>query len=79
MHLTSDEIAQQLHAIARMRIPFGKYKGRLLVDIPTAYYQWMSRQGFPDSELGRAMELVWHMKMDGSAQVLRGIAARDNC
>jgi len=72
----SGEQAAQLLQLANMRIPFGKYKGRLLVDIPTAYYQWLARQGVADSELGEALQLVYQMKMDGSAQVLRGIAQR---
>lgn len=72
--LQQGDPAHTLARLASMRIPFGKYKGRLLVDIPTAYYQWMAKQGFPENELGQAMLLMYHMKMDGSAQVLRGLA-----
>ena len=69
--MSNQAVAAELKKLASMRIPFGKYRGRLLLDIPTAYYQWMAKQGFPESELGQAMLVMYHMKMDGSAHVLR--------
>ena len=41
-----------LRELANMRMPFGKYKDRYLVDLPEAYLVWFGRQGFPQGLLG---------------------------
>ena len=51
--------------LAEARMPFGKYKGRRLVDLPEAYVVWFRNQGFPKGELGRMLEVVYTVKANG--------------
>ncbi|WP_303907720.1 DUF3820 family protein [Thiohalomonas denitrificans] len=56
---------QELLKLARYRMPFGKYKDRLLIDLPEPYVVWFSREGFPDGELGRLLHIVHEIKING--------------
>ncbi len=51
--------------VARMRMPFGKYAGWALVDLPEPYVVWFSKQGFPPGELGQMLGLVYEVKVNG--------------
>lgn len=55
----------QLLKVARTRMPFGRYAGRLLVDLPEPYVVWFSQQGFPRGELGQLLQLVYEIKVNG--------------
>ncbi len=41
-----------LHELAKMKMPFGKYKGKLLIDLPEPYVVWYNQKGFPSGKLG---------------------------
>ncbi|HPJ67039.1 MAG TPA: DUF3820 family protein [Desulfobacteraceae bacterium] len=51
--------------IAKSRMPFGKYRGRLLIDLPEPYVVWFSKKGFPEGELGRMLGIVYEVKVNG--------------
>jgi len=51
--------------LAKMRMPFGKYKGRLLIDLPEPYVVWFSRKGFPAGKLGEMLRTVYVIKVNG--------------
>ena len=51
--------------LARMRMPFGKYKGLLLVDLPEDYVLWFYNQGLPEGELGELMAQLYEIKVNG--------------
>lgn len=57
--------AQQLMELARMRMPFGKYAGRLLIDLPEPYVVWFSQKGFPRGKLGEMLRIVYEIKTNG--------------
>lgn len=59
-----------LHAI-NATMPFGKYQGRPLLNLPEPYLVWFSQQGFPDSKLGRQLALIYEVKLNGLEKVLR--------
>jgi uncharacterized protein (DUF3820 family) len=44
---------------------FGKYKGRLLIDLPRPCVIWFAKKGFPEGELGRMLEVLYEVKMNG--------------
>jgi hypothetical protein len=56
--------------IARWHMPFGKYKGQLLLDLPEAYLLWFVDRGFPQGELGRLMQLSLEIKINGVEDLL---------
>ena len=56
---------QQLLRLARYRMPFGKYAGRLLIDLPEPYVLWFAKQGFPKGELGNMLGLLYEIKVNG--------------
>lgn len=51
--------------LAKTRMPFGKYKGRLLIDLPEPYVIWFAKKGFPEGELGRMLNIVYEVKVNG--------------
>ena len=51
--------------LTTMKMPFGKYKGLRLVDLPEAYLVWFSRKGFPEGKLGRLLQTVYEIKLNG--------------
>lgn len=54
-----------LTKIIKTRMPFGKYKGRLLIDLPEPYLVWFAQKGFPSGELGMMMNTVYEIKLNG--------------
>ncbi len=46
-------------------MPFGKYQGRLLIDLPESYVLWFYDQGFPKGELGNLLGLLYEIKLNG--------------
>ena len=54
-----------LMKLARSRMPFGKYTGTLLVDLPEPYLVWLRQQGFPEGELGEMLQCVYEIKLNG--------------
>ncbi|MDY7114870.1 DUF3820 family protein [Halomonas sp. SSL-5] len=61
---------EDLLTLVRMRMPFGKYQGRLLADLPGPYLAWFAREGFPDSELGRLLALMHEIDHNGLGDLL---------
>jgi uncharacterized protein (DUF3820 family) len=51
--------------LAAMRMPFGKYKGRLLIDLPEPYVVWFANQGFPEGKLGSMLRTIYEIKVNG--------------
>ena len=56
---------QQLLGLASARMPFGKYAGRLLIDLPESYLVWFSQEGFPEGKLGNMLGIVYEIKVNG--------------
>ncbi|MBF0594133.1 MAG: DUF3820 family protein [Candidatus Omnitrophica bacterium] len=56
-----------------VRMPFGKYKGWLLIDLPETYLCWFSRKGFPDGSLGSMLKSVYEIKLNGLEELLAPI------
>ena len=56
---------QALRDLAEMRMPYGKYSGRLLIDLPEPYVVWLSRQGFPSGKLGEMLRAVYEITLNG--------------
>ena len=70
---------EQLQKLVETRMPFGKYEGRLLADLPGNYLNWFAREGFPRGELGRLLALMHEIDHNGLSALLdplrpRGVA-----
>lgn len=59
-----------LEKLVRMEMPYGKYKGRLLADLPGHYLNWFAREGFPRGELGRLLALMHEIDHNGLSALL---------
>jgi uncharacterized protein len=51
--------------LVQTRMPFGRYEGRLLIDLPEPYVIWFRQQGFPDGELGKMLAILYEIKANG--------------
>ena len=58
---------------ANSKMPFGKYKGTYLVDLPEHYIVWYNNKGFPSGKLGKMLGLVYELKLNGLEDILRKI------
>lgn len=68
---------QQLVKIANLRMPFGKYKDRVLLDLPEPYLVWFARKGFPEGEIGRLLRVLYEVKLNGLEDVLEPLRKPD--
>ena len=52
-------------ALMAARMPFGKYEGQRLIDLPEDYLVWFSGKGFPEGKLGKMMQAVYEIRLNG--------------
>jgi hypothetical protein len=57
--------------LANARMPFGRYAGSLLIDLPEAYVVWFSRAGYPKGEIGELLASLYAIKENGLEGLLR--------
>jgi uncharacterized protein (DUF3820 family) len=53
-----------------MQMPFGKYKGTLLCNLPISYLEWFARKGFPGGKLGILLNTIYEIKLNGLEELL---------
>lgn len=68
-----DDPQKQLIKLAHAKMPFGKYKGYHLIDIPEYYIVWYRNKGFPAGELGAQLALIYELKLNGLEEIVRTI------
>ncbi|MDO1529677.1 DUF3820 family protein [Fulvimonas sp. R45] len=68
--------AEDLKRLVSTHMPYGKYQGRLLADLPGAYLAWFARQGFPPGELGRLLALMLEIDHNGLKRLLEPLRPR---
>jgi uncharacterized protein (DUF3820 family) len=56
-----------------MKMPFGKYEGILLCDLPVSYLEWFQRKGFPKGKLGLLLGTIYEIKINGLTDLLTPI------
>jgi len=62
---------QALVELTTTRMPFGKYKGRFLCDLPEPYLVWFHQQGFPQGNLGMQLSAIFEIKVNGLEYLLK--------
>lgn len=65
--MTDPEILIQL---VSFRMPFGKYKGTLICDLPVSYLEWFQKEGFPAGKLGMMLATMYEIKINGLSYLL---------
>ncbi len=67
---------EDLELLVTRAMPYGKYKGRLIADLPGDYLNWFAREGFPKGEIGRLLELMQEIDHNGLAALLQPLRNR---
>ncbi|MBN2669557.1 MAG: DUF3820 family protein [Bacteroidales bacterium] len=67
---------EHLIELAYFKMPFGKYKGRYLSDIPEPYFVWFKQKGFPEGKTGRLIEEMYELKLNGLEHLMSDIRKR---
>lgn len=61
---------EMLLQLVTLKMPYGKYKGTLLCDLPVYYLEWFQRQGFPKGKLGMLLATIYEIKLNGLEKLL---------
>lgn len=67
---------RDLEMLVTRAMPFGKYKGRLIADLPGHYLNWFAREGFPPGEIGRLLALMQEIDHNGLSALLAPLRVR---
>lgn len=70
--------AHSLQQLVERTMPYGKYKGRRIADLPGNYLNWFAREGFPPGELGRLLALMHELDHNGLSSLLDPLRPRSN-
>lgn len=65
--------SQILIQLVTMPMPFGKYKGTLLCNLPVSYLEWFERKGFPEGRIGMLLHTAYEIKLNGLEYLLEPI------
>lgn len=68
--------SEDLQLLVSYTMPYGKYKGRLLADLPGQYLNWFAREGFPAGELGRLLALMQEIDHNGLSPLLEPLRTK---
>jgi uncharacterized protein (DUF3820 family) len=67
---------EDLQLLVTREMPYGKYKGRVIADLPGNYLAWFAREGFPKGELGRLLALMLEIDHNGLSALLQPLRAK---
>lgn len=67
---------EDLQLLLTREMPFGKYKGKLIADLPGHYLNWFAREGFPKSDIGRLLALMHEIDHNGLSSLLEPLRKR---
>ncbi|MBK7507292.1 MAG: DUF3820 family protein [Comamonadaceae bacterium] len=65
-----------LEKLVTREMPYGKYQGRVIADLPGNYLNWFAREGFPKGELGRLLALMHEIDHNGLSSLLEPLRRR---
>jgi uncharacterized protein (DUF3820 family) len=57
--------------LVKIRMPFGKYNGRILCDLPISYLEWFAAKGWPAGKLGQQLATIYEIKLNGLEDLLK--------
>jgi uncharacterized protein len=59
-----------MYELVTMKMPYGKFKGRILCDLPEPYLVWYHSKGFPEGRLGMLLNTLYEIKLNGLEHLL---------
>jgi uncharacterized protein (DUF3820 family) len=68
--------SQILKELVTYRMPFGKHKGQLIIDLPVSYLEWFEREGLPKGKLGIMLNTMYEIRLNGLMFLIDGLKAR---
>ena len=71
--LQKDQSKQFLLKLAKTKMPYGKYKGRYMIDLPEHYVVWYKTKGFPKGQIGEMLATVYELKVNGLEYLVRNL------
>ena len=69
--MEQDRQSKMLIQLVTMRMPYGKYKGTLLCDLPEPYLSWYQAKGFPKGQMGQLLASIYEIKLNGLESMLQ--------
>jgi len=69
---------EDLTKLATMVMPFGKYQGRLLIELPEEYLLWFAKKGWPKGQLGELLQLALEIKSNGLSYLIQPLKSKGN-
>lgn len=61
---------EDLLKIANLTMPFGKYQGKILIDLPEPYLLWFANKGWPEGKIGQLLQLTLDIKINGLENII---------
>lgn len=68
---------EDLILLANQYMPFGKYQGKVIIDLPEEYLLWFSNKGFPSGKLGQLLALALEIKINGLENIIEPLKKKD--
>lgn len=62
--------SEVLLELVKFKMPFGRYEGTILANLPVSYLEWFQRKGFPDGKLGMMLATMYEIKSNGLEYLL---------
>ena len=62
--------SEVLLELVKFKMPFGRYKGTILANLPVSYLEWFQRKGFPEGKLGMQLATMYEIKSNGLEYLL---------
>ena len=69
---------EDLVKLARTPMPFGKYKGRVIIDLPEEYLLWFAKKEFPAGQLGHLLKLALEINIHGLTDIIKPLKNTSN-
>jgi uncharacterized protein (DUF3820 family) len=69
--LDQNQSKQFLLKLANTKMPYGKYEGRYMIDLPEYYVVWYRNKGFPKGQIGEMLATVYELKVNGLEDLVR--------
>lgn len=67
---------EDLQKLVTMEMPYGKHAGCIIADLPGNYLNWFAREGFPNGELGRLLQLMQEIDHNGLSELLKPLRSQ---